>query len=111
MSSFNAFVSYMRVPSTSMPLRKMVTYAFAIFRIYATTVLLLHFVHLPALARHSYLITEMSLQEQTHYFYYSLVYLWLKFSFIWKSSRLFAMLSGIEVPAMLSGIEVPEDMR
>nr|CAJ2470806.1 unnamed protein product [Leishmania braziliensis] len=102
MSSFNAFVSYMRVPSTSMPLRKMVTYAFAIFRIYATTVLLLHFVHLPALAKHSYLITEMSFQEQTHYFYYTLAYLWLKFNFIWKSSRLFAMLSGIEVP---------EDMR
>ncbi|CAM38304.1 putative glycerol uptake protein [Leishmania braziliensis MHOM/BR/75/M2904] len=102
MSSFNAFVSYMRVPSTSMPLRKMVTYAFAIFRIYATTVLLLHFVHVPALAKHSYLITEMSLQEQAHFVFLTLAYLWLKFNFIWKSSRLFAMLSGIEVP---------EDMR
>ncbi|AIN97460.2 glycerol uptake protein, putative [Leishmania panamensis] len=102
MSSFNAFVSYMRVPSTSMPLRKMVTYAFAIFRIYATTVLLLHFVHVPALARHSYLITEMSLPEQAHFVFLTLAYLWLKFNFIWKSSRLFAMLSGIEVP---------EDMR
>ncbi|KAG5507094.1 hypothetical protein JKF63_05840 [Porcisia hertigi] len=102
MSSFNAFVSYMRVPSTSMPLRKMVGYLFSILSTYLTTLFVLHSVHIPALAKHSYLIAEMTFIEQSHYFFFSLAYLWLKFNFFWKSSRLFAMLSGIEAP---------EDMR
>ncbi|TPP50940.1 MBOAT, membrane-bound O-acyltransferase family protein [Leishmania donovani] len=102
MSSFNAFVSHMRVPSTSMPLRKMVRYAFGILRIYITEYTLLHFVHIPCLGSYAFVILRMTLLEQAHFLFYMLAYLWLKFSFIWKSSRLFAMFSGIEVP---------EDMR
>ncbi|CAG9572841.1 glycerol_uptake_protein_-_putative [Leishmania major strain Friedlin] len=102
MSSFNAFVSYMRVPSTSMPLRKMVRYALSILRIYMTEYTLLHFVHIPCLGSYAFVILRMTLLEQAHFLFYMLAYMWLKFSFIWKSSRLFAMLSGIDVP---------EDMR
>ncbi|KAG5481261.1 hypothetical protein CUR178_06494 [Leishmania enriettii] len=102
MSSFNAFVSHMRVPSTSMPLRKMVMYAFGIFRLYIMEYTLLHFVHIPCLATYTFMIHRMSVLETAHFLFLMLSYLWLKFSLIWKSSRLFAMLSGIEVP---------EDMR
>ncbi|KAK7199305.1 glycerol uptake protein [Novymonas esmeraldas] len=102
MSSFNAFVSHMRVPSTAMPLRAMARYAFGIARLYVTECILMHFVHLSALGKNTHLLLRMSVLEQAHFLLFMLAYLWIKFSFIWKSSRLFAMLSGIEVP---------EDMR
>ncbi|GET88024.1 glycerol uptake protein, putative [Leishmania tarentolae] len=102
MSSFNAFVSHMRVPSTSMPLRTMVRYAFGILRIYITEYVLLHFVHIPCIGSYTFVIPRMSLLELAYFLFYMLAYLWLKFSFLWKSSRLFAMFSGIEAP---------EDMR
>ncbi|CBZ40967.1 uncharacterized protein, partial [Leishmania mexicana MHOM/GT/2001/U1103] len=98
MSSFNAFVSHMRVPSTSMPLRKMARYAFGILRIYITEYTLLHFVHIPCLGSYAFVILRMTLLEQAQFLFYMLAYLWLKFSFIWKSSRLLAMFSGIKVP-------------
>ncbi|KAL7708408.1 glycerol uptake protein [Lotmaria passim] len=102
MSSFNAFVSYMRVPSTAMPARKMAVYALRIINIYLNEYVLLHFIHVAEISKHTALILKMDLAEQAHFLFYSLTYIWLKFNFIWKSSRLFAMFSGIEVP---------EDMR
>jgi protein-cysteine N-palmitoyltransferase HHAT len=98
MSSFNAFVSYMRVPGTSMPPRAMAVYALRLLGLYLTEFVLLHFVFISALSSYTFLTIEMSATEQAHFFFYSLAYIWLKFSFIWKSSRLFAMFSGIEVP-------------
>ncbi|KAL7708407.1 glycerol uptake protein [Lotmaria passim] len=102
MSSFNAFVSYMRVPSTAIPARKMAVYALRTINIYLCLMVLLHYVFIFALSTYTLLILSMNSVQQAHFFFYSLVYIWLKFSFIWKSSRLFAMFSGIEVP---------EDMR
>ncbi|KAL7708406.1 glycerol uptake protein [Lotmaria passim] len=102
MSSFNAFVSYMRVPSTAMPARKMAVYACRTGALFLVAYFHLHFWFIIALSERVDLLYNASPEFQSYILYYYLAYLWLKFNFIWKSSRLFAMFSGIEVP---------EDMR
>ncbi|RNF25495.1 putative glycerol uptake protein [Trypanosoma cruzi] len=63
---------------------------------------MLHFTFVNAFRMRPEVFWELSVFESSSLLYYCLAFLWLKFSLVWKLSRL---------AALLDGFEVPEDMR
>ncbi|KEG09525.1 glycerol uptake protein [Trypanosoma grayi] len=102
MSSFNAFVSHCHHPTVSMSLRQKVLYALRVLMIYTVLVFMLHFLFVNGFRQHPKYFLELSVPQKGYLLYFSLGFLWLKFSLVWKLSRL---------AACVDGIDVPEDMR
>ncbi|RNF09177.1 glycerol uptake protein [Trypanosoma rangeli] len=102
MSSFNAFVSYCHHATVAMSRRHMLFYALRALNLYVALVFMLHFVFVNAFRLYPEVFFQLSIGEQAFLLYYSLAFLWLKFSLIWKLNRL---------TALLDGFDVPEDMR
>ncbi|ORC92377.1 glycerol uptake protein [Trypanosoma theileri] len=102
MSSFNAFVSHLHYPTTVMTRKQMLFYAFRVLLIYVVLIVLLHFAFVNAFRTYPKFLAKLSISQLAYLLYYSLAFLWLKFSLVWKLSRL---------AAILNGVDVPEDMR
>lgn len=102
MSSFNAFVSHLYHPTVVMSPKQMVFYGLRIAGIYFTLMFMLHFAYLNAFRLHPNIFLALPISQKAYICYYSLAFLWLKFSVVWKLSRL---------AAIIDGFDVPEDMR
>ncbi|KAH9589028.1 Membrane bound O-acyl transferase [Trypanosoma melophagium] len=102
MSSFNAFVSHLHAPTIAMTRKQMIFYAWRVLCIYVVLVILLHFAFVNAFRTYPNFLAKLTIPQMAYLLYYSLAFLWLKFSLVWKLSRL---------AAVLDGIDVPEDMR
>nr|CCC94588.1 putative glycerol uptake protein [Trypanosoma congolense IL3000] len=102
MSSFNAFLSHCHHATVSMSSAQLIVYAMFILILYAAQVSMLHFIYLSALRKRADILLQLSPTQIAFTLYYSLAFLWLKFSLVWKTGRL---------AAVADGIDVPEDMR
>ncbi|PWV00008.1 putative glycerol uptake protein [Trypanosoma cruzi] len=102
MSSFNAFASHCHCTTVAMPRRQMVLYALRVLTLYLTLIFMLHFTFVNAFRMRPEVFWELSVFESSSLLYYCLAFLWLKFSLVWKLSRL---------AAVSDGFDVPEDMR
>lgn len=102
MSSFNAFASHCQYSTVAMTRSQLIVYGIFIIILYVTQVSMLHFVYLSALRQRGDLVMKLSTTQAAFMLYYSLAFLWLKFSLVWKTGRL---------AAVADGVDVPEDMR
>ncbi|KAH9589403.1 Membrane bound O-acyl transferase [Trypanosoma melophagium] len=102
MSSFNAFVSHLHAPTIAMTRKQMIFYACRIFVLYSIVSILLNFIFVNGVSLVDYVLAYSGAFTLYSMLYFQLAFLWLKFSCVWKLSRL---------AAVLDGIDVPEDMR
>lgn len=107
MSSFNAFVSYSDRPATYLTRKDLARYAFTVLRLYVALEVFIHMIPFNAIReemargglKHSFFLTQVvDIGTLGCFFAVGLGFLWLKFSFVWKFFRLFALLDGIDVP-------------
>ncbi|KAH8611504.1 putative MBOAT membrane bound O acyltransferase family [Trypanosoma vivax] len=98
MSSFNAFISHCWCSSFSMTKEEMLAYATYVAIIYVTLVTMLHFLFLNAFRNNPGIVKTLDFHVTALMMYYTLIFLWLKFSLIWKTARLAAFVDGVEVP-------------
>ncbi|EPY36262.1 glycerol uptake protein [Angomonas deanei] len=103
MMSYNAFVSYLHTPTTlSRNWNFLFSYGGRVAGIVVAHQVLLHYVFANAATHKNYASAHLTVGQQLVVMYYVLAHLWLKFSFIWKSARLYSIWCGVEPP---------EDMR
>jgi D-alanyl-lipoteichoic acid acyltransferase DltB (MBOAT superfamily) len=97
-ASFNAYVSHMHVPQRAVPLRRLAAYAARTAVIFACLVILLHVAHINCIKEHSDIFMSLQPTQIAAVGYLLLLFLWLKFSVIWKCFRLIALIDGVEAP-------------
>lgn len=97
-SSFNAFVSHLHVPMVAVTSQDMCLYMLRIACLYVTFLTMVHFVFFNAFSENTAVLRLLSLPRQAYMMFFYLGYIWLKFNFIYKCSRLFALWNGVEVP-------------
>ncbi|CAD2217609.1 MBOAT, membrane-bound O-acyltransferase family, putative [Angomonas deanei] len=103
MMSYNAFVSYLHTPTTlSRRWKFLIPYTIRTFSIVALHIIFLHLLYVCEVTKNQRALWALPHGQQILVMYYFLAHLWLKFSFIWKSARLYSIWCGVEPP---------EDMR
>ncbi|RNF25492.1 putative GUP1 [Trypanosoma cruzi] len=101
-SSFNAYVSYLKEPSRAINEKGLQRYGLRTlfsFLVVATTA---HYIYLTSIIMTPSLFSTISFPRKAILFYLQLGFLWLKFNCVWKFFRFLALLDGFDVP---------EDMR
>ncbi|RNF26781.1 putative GUP1 [Trypanosoma conorhini] len=101
-SSFNAYVSYLKEPWRPMDGKFLRHYSLRTlfsFMLMTTTV---HYIYAVAILENGAAFASISFSRRALVLYLQLAFLWLKFNCVWKLFRLIALLDGFDVP---------EDMR
>ncbi|RNF09178.1 putative GUP1 [Trypanosoma rangeli] len=101
-SSFNAYVSYLKEPSRRMDRMALLRYALRTVFSFLVMTATVHYVYVVAILMNESVFTSISFSRRAVVLFLVLVFLWLKFNCVWKFFRFIALLDGFDVP---------EDMR